>query len=183
MQTIKHLLIRNLCLLFAEAGSTEASEEAVDHLNGAEQPLHTAGCQQSDEQPYVELHHILWLSALRPRLVVIHVGGGAVLKRSSPFCAVEAQGPVGKAQQGHNEAVQGSSHTHCSEHNGEEHPEAISTAAVLFSSQLDVQSWDQHQYSSSNDPPHVHHLLCNMFFFGVLHIPARKEQHNVTDDG
>lgn len=46
---------------FVVAGSTQAADEAVDHLDGAEQHLQTACDHQGEEQPGVELHHVLRL--------------------------------------------------------------------------------------------------------------------------
>lgn len=45
------------------AGSTQAAEEAVDGLNGAENHLQTADCHQSAEESGVELHHVRRLGA------------------------------------------------------------------------------------------------------------------------
>lgn len=51
---------------FVVAGSTQAADEAVDHLDGAEQHLQTACDHQGEEQPGVELHHVLRLWAFVP---------------------------------------------------------------------------------------------------------------------
>ena len=61
--------------LFLVAGSKQAASEAVDHLHGAEQPLQTAGGHQGEEQPDVELHHVLRLITLCPQRMVGQVGG------------------------------------------------------------------------------------------------------------
>lgn len=39
-----------------------------------------------------------------------------------------------------------------------------------------------HQNPSSDEPPHVLHLLSNVTLFGVLDGPVREEQQNVADD-
>lgn len=52
--------------LFVVAGSAQAAEEAVDHLNGTEQHLQAAGQHQGEEQSNVELHHVLGLRADSP---------------------------------------------------------------------------------------------------------------------
>ena len=37
--------------------------------------------------------------------------------------------------------------------------------------------------ASSDEPPHVLHLLGNVTFLGILHLPAWEEQDDVADDG
>lgn len=74
-----HIGIENyvwlVCLdLILAAGSKQATDEAVDHLNGTEQHLQTAGCQQNTEQYDVEDHDILRFCAVWPWLTVSQVG-------------------------------------------------------------------------------------------------------------
>lgn len=63
------------------ARSTQAANEAIDHLNGTEQSLQTVGYHQSNEQSHVELHHFLGLQALHPQLRVSQVGDVTMQKK------------------------------------------------------------------------------------------------------
>lgn len=58
---------------FVAAGSTQATEEPVDHLNGTENHLQTACGQQSSKQSNVELHNVVRLCAHAPPFVVSQV--------------------------------------------------------------------------------------------------------------
>lgn len=59
--------------LFLFAGSTEAAEEAVDHLWGTEDELQGAGHQKCWEQTHIKLHHIVWLNASAPCATILKV--------------------------------------------------------------------------------------------------------------
>lgn len=67
---------------FVNAGSTEAAEEPVDHLNGTQDHLQAACDHQGSKQPNVKLHNVLRLCAQLPQWVVSQIfvisleGGG-----------------------------------------------------------------------------------------------------------
>lgn len=49
-----------------------------------------------------------------------------------------------------------------------------------------LHSWEfkpTHQEATSNESPHVLHLLSDVSVFDILHVPTRKEQDDVTGDG
>lgn len=58
---------------FVDAGSTQAAKEPVDHLDGTEDELQTAGGQQRSEQSNVELHNVLGLYAGFPPRIISQV--------------------------------------------------------------------------------------------------------------
>lgn len=115
------------------AGSTQAAKEPVDHLNGAQDQLQTAGGQQGRKQPNVELHDVLRLGAHSPPGFVTQV----ILITAFKWCVPDqqnfAQRSILQPGRCHYYAVQSASHSYCSECNRQEHPTAIPTAA-LFSS-------------------------------------------------
>lgn len=71
---VKHQCVVFLPHLFFVTGSKQSAGKAIDYLHGTEQPLQAAGYEQSHKQRGIEQHHILWLTALRPRLIVSQVG-------------------------------------------------------------------------------------------------------------
>lgn len=66
---------------FVVAHSTQAANEAVDHLTDTEHRLQNAGYHQSDEQAYVELHHVGRFFAFAPHAGVSQVGLAVVPKK------------------------------------------------------------------------------------------------------
>ena len=63
------------------AGTAEAPEQSVDHLDGAEDALQTRRRQQSGKERHVELDNVLWLYTPAPQVFVVQVAPRAKKQR------------------------------------------------------------------------------------------------------